>query len=63
MIYAVITVIRDFAEPKIIGKQIGINPLFTLLSMFIGIKLLGFAGVIIFPTALIVTVKYYSEDN
>ena len=63
VLYAVITVIRNFAEPKIIGKQIGINPLFTLLSMFIGIKLLGFAGVIIFPTALIVTVKYYSEDN
>ena len=63
VLYAVITVIRNFAEPKIIGKQIGINPLFTLLSMFIGIKLLGFAGVIIFPTALIVTVKYYSEGN
>ena len=62
-LYAVITVIRNFAEPKIIGKQMGINPLFTLLSMFIGIKLLGFAGVIIFPTALIVTVKYYSEDT
>lgn len=63
VLYAVITVIRNFAEPKIIGKQIGINPLFTLLSMFIGIKLLGFAGVIIFPTALIVTVKYYGGDN
>lgn len=63
VLYAVITVIRNFAEPKIIGKQMGINPLFTLLSMFIGIKLLGFAGVIIFPTALIVTVKYYGGDN
>lgn len=63
VLYAVITVIRNFAEPKIIGRQMGINPLFTLLSMFIGIKLLGFAGVIIFPTALIVTVKYYGEDN
>lgn len=63
VLYAVITVIRNFAEPKIIGRQMGINPLFTLLSMFIGIKLLGFAGVIIFPTALIVTVKYYGGDN
>ena len=63
VLYAVITVIRNFAEPKIIGKQMGINPLFTLLSMFIGIKLLGFAGVIIFPTALIVTVKYYGDDK
>lgn len=62
VLYAVITVIRNFAEPKIIGRQMGINPLFTLLSMFIGLKLLGFAGVIIFPTALIVTVKYYGED-
>lgn len=62
VMYAVITVVRNFAEPKIIGDKIGINPLFTLLAMFIGLKTAGLAGVLLFPTALIVTVKYYKNE-
>ena len=62
LLYLVITVVRNFAEPKIIGGQIGINPLFTLLSMFIGLKLLGCGGVIILPIIFIVTVKYYKNE-
>ena len=61
-LYAVITVIRNFAEPRIIGGQMGINPLFTLLAMFIGIKLFGVAGIFLLPVALIVTVKYYKDE-
>ncbi len=61
ILYGVITVIRNFAEPKIIGKQIGINPLFTLFSMFTGLKLIGFWGLILFPMALIVVIEYYKE--
>lgn len=59
VLYAVITVVRNFAEPKIIGNQIGIHPLFTLIAMFIGVKVFGFAGLFILPITLIVTVKYY----
>ena len=62
VLYAVITVIRNFAEPRIIGGQMGINPLFTLLAMFIGIKLFGVAGIFLLPVALIVTVKYYKDE-
>ena len=61
-LYAVITVIRNFAEPRIIGGQMGINPLFTLLAMFIGIKLFGVVGIFLLPVALIVTVKYYKDE-
>lgn len=62
VMYAVVTLVRSFAEPKIIGNQIGINPLFTLIAMFVGLKTLGFLGVLIFPTVLIVTVEYYKEQ-
>ena len=62
VLYAVITVIRNFAEPKIIGKEMGINPLFTLLAMFIGLKLFGFAGILLLPITLIVVVKYYKDE-
>ena len=48
ILYIVISFVRNFAEPKIIGKQIGINPLFTLVSMFVGLKVAGIVGIVIF---------------
>lgn len=62
VLYIMIIVIRNFAEPKIIGTQIGINPLFTLLAMFTGLKVLGLAGLILFPIILIVVIRYYKDE-
>ncbi len=36
ILYVVITAIRNILEPKIVGKQIGLHPLATLISMFVG---------------------------
>lgn len=62
VIYALVTITRNFAEPKIIGKQIGINPLFTLLSMFVGLKIFGFFGMILMPLILVAVIKYYKNE-
>ncbi len=62
VLYIIIVIIRNFLEPKIVSQQIGINPLFTLFSMYLGLKLFGGAGLVIFPLILIVTIKYYKED-
>lgn len=62
VLYIVLTIVRNFAEPKIVSQQIGINPLFTLFSMYLGLKLFGGAGLVIFPVILIVTIKYYKEE-
>lgn len=61
-LYLCITVIRNFAEPKIVGSKTGINPLFILLTMFLGLKLFGFAGLIILPVTFIVVIKYYKSE-
>ena len=52
ILYILITVVRQFAEPKIIGKSIGLNPLVTLFSVFSGYKLFGVLGMIITPIAV-----------
>lgn len=62
ILYIVLTIVRNFSEPKIVSKQIGINPLFMLFSMYLGLKLFGGIGILLFPIILIVTVKYYKED-
>lgn len=62
IVYLIITVVRNFLEPRVIGGQIGINPLLTLLTMFIGLKLFGFVGMIITPIAFIVFIKFYKQE-
>ncbi|MEE0840411.1 MAG: sporulation integral membrane protein YtvI [Acutalibacteraceae bacterium] len=57
IIYAVVTVVRNIMEPKIMGKQVGLHPVVTLLSMVLGLKIFGFAGLFALP--LIVTVGYH----
>ncbi len=62
ILYIITVIVRNFLEPKIIGKQLGVNALFTLVAMFLGLKVLGFWGLILFPIILIVTVQYYREE-
>lgn len=61
VIYGIITIIRYILEPKIIGNQIGLHPVITLLSMFLGAEILGFFGIFIFPMGA--TVIKYLNDN
>jgi sporulation integral membrane protein YtvI len=50
VIYGVITVTRQVLQPKILGDQIGVHPLVSLMSIFIGFRLFGLLGLIIGPT-------------
>ncbi|WP_255550869.1 sporulation integral membrane protein YtvI [Sporosarcina sp. E16_8] len=50
---AVLLIIRRTIEPKVMGSQIGLSPLPTLIAMFIGLKLFGFLGFFIGPLAVI----------
>ena len=52
LIYLVITIIRNILEPKIVGGQLGLHPVVTLCSMFVGVQLLGGIGLFGFPIAL-----------
>lgn len=51
-VYLIITVIRNILEPKVVGSQIGLHPVVTLASMFVGMQLLGILGLFGFPIGL-----------
>lgn len=54
VLYGVIVVVRNMIEPKIVGKHIGLHPLVTLFSMYIGLKLFGIIGMFMpIPVALV----------
>ncbi len=50
--YVIIFVIRNIMEPKIVGKQVGLHPLVTLLAMFVGTMLFGFVGLFGIPITM-----------
>ncbi|MCT8137399.1 sporulation integral membrane protein YtvI [Anaerobacillus sp. CMMVII] len=53
VLYGVVVIQRQIMEPKILSSSIGVDPLATLVSLFIGYKLFGFLGLIIGPVLLV----------
>lgn len=49
LLYAVVTVVRMWLEPRIVGGRIGLHPLATLTAMYAGLKIFGFWGLLLAP--------------
>ena len=54
VLYAIITVIRQILEPKIVGKYVGLYPLLALVSMYVGLKLFGLIGLFGLPLSIVI---------
>lgn len=53
-LYIFTSIVRQFVEPKIVSSKIGIHPLFTLIAMYTGYKVMGIMGMLIGPIVLII---------
>lgn len=62
IVYAIVALVRNIAEPKIVGAQVGLHPLVTVMGMYIGGKLFGFLGIFILP-ALILVAKQLNDTG
>ena len=52
VVYLVVTIVRNIIEPRIVGGELGLHPLVTLVSMFVGVNLAGVIGLFGFPIVL-----------
>lgn len=52
-LYGAALLTRQLCEPKIVGTKLGIHPLATVFSLYIGMKLFGFFGLILGPLFVI----------
>lgn len=52
--YGIIITVRQFLEPKLVASSIGIDPLLTLISLFVGLKLFGMIGLILGPVTVVI---------
>ena len=54
ILYVIVLIVHQLIEPKIVSKSLGIHPIFTLISMYTGFKLIGLIGLFIGPIILII---------
>ena len=62
-IYGIVTVVRNYVEPKIVGTQLGLHPIITLVTMFIGLRLFGFLGMFGLPISISFVWKQKKEKE
>ncbi len=60
VLFLIVYIIRQIAEPKILSKQMNVHPLITLFAMYAGLKILGIGGLIIAPFLAFVIKTVYN---
>ena len=53
ILYGAAALTRQALEPRLVGRQIGLDPLLTLMALYTGFRLCGVAGMILFPIGAI----------
>lgn len=53
-LYIAIIITRQLIEPRIVSNHIGIHPIFTLIAMYTGFKIIGIVGMFVGPIILII---------
>lgn len=59
ILWAIMSIVRQFIEPRIVSGQIGIHPIFTLIAMYTGFKFIGVLGMLLGPIILIILKNIY----
>ncbi len=64
IIYIILIITRQVLEPKIMGKEIGVRPLYTFLATILGSVILGPVGLIVGPLiAVVITSIIKTKKN
>lgn len=63
IIYLLCYFVREFLEPKLMGHGVGASALEMLISMFVGLKLLGFMGLFLGPVGYILLKELLKQND
>lgn len=59
-LYGAAALLRTALEPRMLGKQIGLDPLLTLLALYAGYRFFGILGMVLFPLAAMLVKQLWS---
>ena len=57
VIWGAVVVFRRVAEPKFVGNQTGLSPIMALISIYVGMRVAGVAGMILGPIVTLVVLN------
>ena len=60
-IYAATSLTRSTLEPRFVGRQLGLDPLVTLISLYVGFRLWGIAGMMLAPLLVITVISGFPQ--
>ena len=60
VLWGIMSIVRQFLEPKLVSNKIGIHPIFTLIAMYTGFKFIGIWGMVLGPIILIILKNIFS---
>lgn len=59
IIYLIIILTRQTIEPKLVSSKIGLHPILTLMSMYVGYRTFSIGGMILGPITLMIVISFY----
>lgn len=59
---AILTLVHNLLEPKLVSSSTGLHPLATLIAMYAGLKLFGFCGLLLAPV-LVILICFLQEEG
>lgn len=62
-LYITAAVLRSVLEPKLVGRQLGLDPLVTLLALYVGYRLWGLGGMLLMPLAAATAVQLAAMEE
>lgn len=63
VLYLVIALVRNFLEPRLISRRIGLPPAVTLLSLYVGLRAAGAVGLLIAPMAVTLAAEIWRKKQ
>ena len=66
LLFAVVEVVRQVLEPRLIGSMLGVHPLLSLFSLYLGARLFGLFGIILGPCLAVILRalwRYMPQEN
>ena len=60
-LYLTTALVRSGLEPKLVGRQLGLDPLLTLIALYTGFRLWGLLGMFLMPMLVITVISMLPE--
>jgi sporulation integral membrane protein YtvI len=61
ILYGGMLILRQILEPRLLGKSLGVHPLFALFASFAGLRLFGILGMILGPMVVSLGKSFFAE--